>query len=63
MMSSILKEYEERLNPKLVEELKEKIKGLSDAKAKRVIEITYEEYVNAQVEPGEAVGLVTAESI
>ena len=62
-MSSILKEYEERLNPKLVEELKEKIKGLSDAKAKRVIEITYEEYVNAQVEPGEAVGLVTAESI
>ena len=62
-MSSILKEYEDKLNPKLVEELKERIKGLSDAKAKRVIEITYEEYVNAQVEPGEAVGLVTAESI
>ncbi len=62
-MSSTLKEYEDKLPPRLVEELKEITKQLSDAKAKKVIETTYEEYENAKVEPGESVGLVTAESI
>ncbi|MBW2977216.1 DNA-directed RNA polymerase subunit A'' [Candidatus Woesearchaeota archaeon] len=62
-MVRIPKEYEEKMPLKLVNELKEKIKGLSDSKAKKVIEKTLEEFSNAQTEPGESVGLVSAESI
>ena len=62
-MVRIPKEYEEKLPLKLVADLKEKLKGVSDTKAKKVIEKTFEEFNKAQVEAGESVGLVSAESL
>jgi DNA-directed RNA polymerase subunit A" len=58
-----LKECEGRLPAKIVADLKESTKGLSDARVKKIVETTCQEYGNATVEPGESVGLVAAESI
>jgi len=62
-MADIFDEYKDKLNKKLFEEVKEKTKGMAQAKIKKVLERTAEEYKNAQVDPGECVGLVGAESI
>ncbi|MBD3309682.1 DNA-directed RNA polymerase subunit A'' [Candidatus Woesearchaeota archaeon] len=58
-----LKEYQDKLPPKLFEELKDETKGMADSKAKKVAEAVYEEFRMSRVEPGESVGLVGAESI
>lgn len=60
---NIPKEAKEILSEKIIEELKESCKGLSESKAKKVIEKTVEEYQKAKITPGECVGLVGAESI
>ncbi|MFC1697225.1 DNA-directed RNA polymerase subunit A'' [Nanoarchaeota archaeon] len=62
-MSKLLKEYEGKLPKSLLEEIKEKGSKLSDTKMKKVLELCYEEYQNTLAEPGEAVGLISAESI
>ena len=63
-MADIISEYEDRLPSKIIEEVKGNVpKGISDAKLKKIMEATYEEYKNARVSPGEAVGLIAAESI
>jgi len=62
-MADIFDEYKDKLNKKLFEEVKEKTKGMAQAKIKKVLERTAEEYKNAQVDPGECVGLIGAESI
>ncbi len=60
---SIYKTYEGKLPGKILEEVKEKTKGMSDSKKKKVIEEVYKEYLHAKVDAGESVGLVAAESI
>jgi DNA-directed RNA polymerase beta' subunit len=60
-----LREVESELTPLLINELKQ---GLAEAKltkegVDKVIELTVEHYKKAQMEPGEAVGVVTAQSI
>jgi len=63
-MSNIISEYEDRLPIKIIEEIKNNLpKGISDAKLKKIMEATYEEYNNAKVHPGESVGMIAAESI
>src|SRR3989344_2612923 len=63
-MTDLISEYEDKLPPRIVEELKSNMpKGTSDAKLKKIIEAVCEEYKNARVSPGEAVGVVSAESI
>jgi DNA-directed RNA polymerase subunit A" len=62
-MTGSFKKYEEMLPLKLIEEIKEKTKGMSAEKVNKVLEKVYEEYINAKVEAGESVGLVAAESI
>lgn len=57
---SELKEYENKLPPKLLQELEEKCPA---SKLKKAAEKLYQEYLAARVDPGEAVGLVGAESI
>ncbi|MBI2138003.1 DNA-directed RNA polymerase subunit A'' [Candidatus Woesearchaeota archaeon] len=51
------------LPPKLAGEVLELVKGFSESKAKKVKEIVLQEYSHAQVEPGECVGIISAESI
>lgn len=63
-MTDIISEYNDKLPSKIVDDIKNSIqKGVSDTKLKKVMEATYEEYKNAQVQPGEAVGVISAESI
>ena len=62
-MSNIFDDYKDKLSKKLFEEIKEKTNGMAQAKIKKVLERVAEEYQNAQVDPGECVGLVGAESI
>ena len=52
---SILTEYKTKLPKKLLDEIKEFTKGLSDTKVKKIVETTMEEYENAKIEPGESV--------
>lgn len=60
----IQKEYKEKLNEKIVADLEKELpKSLSDSQLKAVLEKTVEEYERAKVDPGESVGLVSAESI
>jgi len=60
---SIFAEYKDLLPKKILGEIKEYTKGLSETKIKKILERTLEEYENAKVEPGESVGIVSAESI
>jgi DNA-directed RNA polymerase subunit A" len=59
-MHAELKEYEGKVPPKLLQELEEKCPA---SKLKRAAERLYQEFLAARVDPGEAVGLIGAESI
>ncbi len=64
MVEELFKEYEDKLPRKILDDLNEYLpKGIAKTKAKKIFEKVYEEYVNAQIEPGESVGIVSAESI
>ena len=60
---SIYTEYEKQIPKKLVDEIKENTSGMSDLKIKKILEATLKEYQEAQVEAGESVGIISAESI
>jgi len=60
-----LKEVESELTPLLIDELKQGLAKakLSKAGVEKAIKLTVEHYKRALMEPGEAVGIVTAQSI
>ncbi len=60
MVHSDLKDYEDKLPPLLLREIEEKCPS---SKLKKVVQKVYEEFLAAQIDAGEAVGLVGAESI
>jgi DNA-directed RNA polymerase subunit A" len=60
MTHAELKEYEDKMPPKLLQELEEKCPA---SKLKRAAEKLYQEFLAARIDPGEAVGLIGAESI
>jgi DNA-directed RNA polymerase subunit A" len=60
---SVFTEYKDKLPKKIIDEIKEFTKGLSDTKIKKVLQATSDEYEAAKIEPGECVGIVSAESI
>jgi len=63
-MNRLFKKYEGKLPLKVINDLKEKLpKKISEAKLKKILEETVKEYNNMLVQPGESVGLVSAESI
>ncbi len=59
-MNAELKEYEDKIPPKLLKELEEKCPA---SKLKKAAEKLYQEFLSARIDPGEAVGLIGAESI
>ncbi|MFH1408378.1 MAG: DNA-directed RNA polymerase subunit A'' [Nanoarchaeota archaeon] len=64
MSDKIFDEYKDKLSPYLLQAVQEKVPGkISAGKLKEILRMVQEEYDNAQVEPGESVGLVGAESI
>ena len=60
MSDELFKEYEDKLPISILDEIKEKC---PKSKLKKVLKVTYDEYLNSLAEPGECVGLVGAESI
>lgn len=56
-------EYLKILPSNIIEELKVEGKDLSDAKLKKVLEEVTTEYKKSQIQPGECVGIIAAESI
>ena len=63
-MADVISEYEEKLSPKILEDIKNNLpKGISDTKLRKILEATYQEFSTAKVSPGESVGLISAESI
>lgn len=60
----IISEYEEELPSKILENIKEEIPSdFDDEEVEKVVERAKEKYEDSKVDPGEAVGLVGAESI
>ena len=63
-MADVISEYEDRLSPKIIEDIKNNLpKGISDTKLKKILEAVCLEFSTAKVSPGESVGLISAESI
>ncbi len=63
-MEKLIQEYAELLPEKLISDIKENIpKGTTPAKVKKVFEAVYKEYKSSLAEPGESVGILSAESI
>lgn len=63
-MADAFDEYTDKLPKALLAQVKEHLpKGASEAKTKKILEAVHKEYLSAQVEPGDAVGIVAAESI
>lgn len=63
-MNKLFKEYEGKLPLKVINDLKENMpKNITEAKLKRILEKTVIEYNKMLVEPGESVGIISAESI
>lgn len=64
MMDKLIKEYSEKLPPKIIKQiLAELPEDVKTSDAKKVFEAVYHEYVITSQDAGEAVGLVAAESI
>jgi len=59
-MNKDLEKYDGLLPQKLIEELEQNVPA---SKMKKIAEKVFEEYSNARIDPGEAVGLVGAESL
>ncbi|RMF05020.1 DNA-directed RNA polymerase subunit A'' [Candidatus Woesearchaeota archaeon] len=63
-MEELFKEYEDKIPAILLEELKSSIdKKTTKTQLKKMLEALYEEYLESMVEPGESVGIISAESI
>jgi DNA-directed RNA polymerase subunit A" len=62
-MDELYEEYEEKLPLSIIEEVKKYTEGLGKMKLKKVLEEVYKEYRSSLAEPGESVGIVSAESI
>lgn len=60
MVHADLKEFEDRLPEALLKEIEQKAPA---SKIKKVVRKAYEEYLKARIDPGEAVGLISAESL
>ncbi len=62
-MSDLFKEYEGKLPKTILEEAKKSLQGKPASKARKALEKLREEYLQSLAEPGECVGLISAESI
>tara|TARA_Y100000310_G_scaffold296626_1_gene329022 strand:+ start:15760 stop:16911 length:1152 start_codon:yes stop_codon:yes gene_type:complete len=63
-MDGIFKDYKDVLPKKILNEVKENLpKKLSNERLKRILDKVKDEYISSRAEPGECIGLVSAESI
>lgn len=62
-MEKLLEEYKGKLPKKVIEDLREHLGELNKTQLKKVLEKAVEEYESMKIQPGEAVGLVGAQSV
>ncbi len=63
-MEELYKEYADKLNERIIEDVKENIpKGTTKTKLKKILEKCVEEFVKMRAVAGESVGIISAESI
>jgi len=63
-MRAELKEFKDRLPPRILEDLEKELPdSIGSARLKRIMDRVFREYRTSLAEPGESVGIVTAESI
>jgi DNA-directed RNA polymerase subunit A" len=65
-MDKLMNEYTDKLPKKILEDIQDYVDkkgGINQAKLKKVLDNTVVEYENARIHPGEAVGVISAESI
>ncbi|MEK6921184.1 MAG: DNA-directed RNA polymerase subunit A'', partial [Nanoarchaeota archaeon] len=63
-MEDVFNEYKDVLPLSIIEDIKAQApKGIAKTKLKKVLDLAVEEYSNMQVEAGECVGIISAESI
>ncbi len=63
-MEDVFNEYKDVLPLSIIEDIKAQApKGIAKTKLKKVLDLAVEEYNNMQVEAGECVGIISAESI
>ena len=64
MNEEIFKEYEDKLNPRIIADIKSNLHSkITKAQLKQILDLVVEEYNTIKVQPGESVGLISAESI
>ena len=63
-MDDLIKEYEDKLPHKILEDFKKEAtsRNLNRKQCEKVLEYLRDQYDNSKMHPGEAVGIVTAES-
>ncbi len=63
-LDSVFKEYKDMLPTNLIEDLKASLpEKINKTQLKKIMEKVYDEYNTSLIEPGESVGLISAESI
>lgn len=65
-MDKLIAEYEDKLPKKILQDIRDYIEkkgSVNQAKLKKILDATVEEYNAARIQAGEAVGLISAESI
>ena len=63
-MDKTLAEYQDKLPKKLLDDIKAYLpKGVNQAKLKKILDRTVQEFEEVKVSPGESVGIISAESI
>ena len=64
MTEELFQQYVDHLPAKLLSDLKKEISKINATKAqtKEILERTRKEYEDARISPGEAIGIITAES-
>lgn len=63
MANDIFDEYEELLPLSIVDDVRKHTEGLAKTKVKKILEEVHREYRQSLAEPGESVGIISAESI
>lgn len=63
-MEELFEEYKDLLPLSIIEDIKAQMpKGVTKTKLKKILDVAVEEYNNMKIEPGESVGIISAESI
>src|SRR3989344_205975 len=64
-MKELFDDYKDKLPTVVLEEIEAlaESRNLNKTQVKKVIELAYEEYRNSMIEPGESVGLISAQSV